>query len=67
MESPDACVEFTRDSNGLVTLVAFKVYNNDVDGHNRCIMSELACLVMQSEGPEDHSTQVDVHVDVSIQ
>ena len=66
MENPDAIAELTRDDHGNVIVVAFKVIRDDDKGYNRCTLSEMVASVLQSEGPEDHSTQVDVEVEFPI-
>jgi hypothetical protein len=66
MENPDAMVEFKRDKQGNILEITFKVYVPGKDDRNGPMLSEMVANVLASEGPEDHSTQIDVNVDFPI-
>jgi hypothetical protein len=63
MENPDAVVEFKRDERGNIVEIALKASN---DEKRTLYLCELANEALRSEGPEDHSTQVDVKVGFSV-
>jgi len=67
MEKPDAELEITRDEEGRVTRVAFKVNVPQSDAEKARIeayslLNSVAEDIFASEGPEDHSVYVPVDI-----
>jgi len=61
VDNPDVEMVFERDENGLVTKFAYKVNNPGEENHRALEACEVASIVLSAEGPEDHSTTVDVN------
>ena len=61
MESPDVVLELTRDEQGRVTKLEYKVHSAGEENMRAIEASSLMHQMFVSEGPEDHSVQVDVH------
>lgn len=62
IEQPDAELDITRDDEGRITHFAFKIHD---EGDKRQKAYEFLSMVrcmFEAEGPEDHTTTVDVHV-----
>ena len=66
MNNPDVALEIKRDDNGRVTGLEYKVNNEGKDGKRALegldLMRMGVMAIFDAEGPEDHSTQVDVNV-----
>jgi hypothetical protein len=66
MENPDAEVEVRRDEKGNIIGLAFKVNKPGEGDINSLMISALTQAAFDSEGPEDHSTQVDVNCHIGV-
>ncbi len=62
MENPDVEIEVKRDEHGLVTGMAYKVSRVDEERKNVLELCSMAAELFAAEGPEDHSTTVNVEV-----
>ena len=62
MENPDVVLELDRNEEGRVTRMSYKVSNPGEENRRTLEFDELAVEMFRSEGPEDHSTVIDVDV-----
>lgn len=62
MDKPDVVVELARDENGRVTKFEYKVHDAGTDDRRELEACALLHQMFVSEGPEDHSVRVDVHL-----
>jgi len=66
MENPNAELEITRDEKGNVTGLAYKVTEAGKDEVRAAEFVEIATVMLATEGPENHSTLVDVNLSFPI-
>jgi len=64
MEKPDVELEIQRNEKGRVIRLSYKVHNAGDEGKRAmeglALMTTAIASMFESEGPEDHSTLVDV-------
>lgn len=61
MENPDVVLEITRDAQGLITGVSYKVHNRTDEGKAALEFLEMMSQMLR---PEDHGTYIDVKLDL---
>lgn len=66
MEKPDVELELKRDEDGNITNMAYKVSNEGEGGKRALEFTEMALEALRAEGPEDHSTMVDVNFTIPL-
>ena len=62
MESPDVVLEITRDKEGSVTRLDYKVYTREDDGKSALELCSLASAMFEAEGHEF----VGVHINADV-
>lgn len=62
LENPDVELDITRDDDGRITHLSYKVNKEGDKRQNSYEFLSMVHEMFKAEGPEDHSTSVDVRI-----